>query len=534
MVTIGLDRERLQIGKSPEEIDETLSKLGCSVEADALEINPNRPDLFSQIGVLRALEHYFGIGDFREYKTKRSSHECCAGEVDARPFIVCAVVRNVGFDRGALEEVIDFQELLHQTLGRKRRFAAIGLHDLKHIVFPLHYSTEKEEKSFIPLGENGERSLKQILEEDEKGIEYGHLLKGNEYPILADDEGKVLSFPPIINGSLTTLKEKTRDLFIDVTGMSKKVPEEVLRVLVCELLDRFKGSEVERVKIAYPASEVETPDLDAEKRSINVRSITELTGVEAARDELIKSFEKMGHRASLNGDEIDLMIPCYRSDLLHRNDLVEEFAIGYGYDRIDPILPLVWGSGRKNPLEKLSDRLREVMIGAGFIEVVTTSLSSGSEQFHNMGIKESKGVEILNPISKDTGMVRSWLLPSLLSILRANRHNELPQRVFEIGDMVKSVENRRELSCVIEGSDVDFRMIKSISEGILMRMGIKAEYIPTSHESFIGGRCAFIFIAEKNLGILGEMHPRVLRNFSLSSPVVALEISVDGLHEVRV
>ena len=117
------------------------------------------------------------------------------------------------------------QDKLDQTYGRNRQKTSIGIYNFDLIKPPIEYTAVKpEEISFVPLGFTEKMSLDEILEKHPKGIEYGQIVKKNPlYPMLFDSEGKVLSFPPIINSNdLGKITEESRNLLVEVTGTSHK------------------------------------------------------------------------------------------------------------------------------------------------------------------------------------------------------------------------------------------------------------------------------------------------------------------------
>jgi len=519
MVTLHIPPERfLNESLSQSEIDEGLRSIGCSVEKDTIEINPNRPDLFSRVGIGRALNHYF-FRKLVDYSAETSNIECYNEEPYIRPFIVCAVIRGVKLDDENIKEIIELQELLHLTLGRNRRFSAIGLHDLSKVSPPFYYRSANENRRFAPLGSNSEMSIREILDKSEKGLEFKQLIENNRrlYPLLEDSKGNVLSMPPIINGNVTALTDSTRDLFIDVTGLTAHVPATVINLLVCDLLDRFKDAKAEQVRVIGKEAK-EYPDLNRVEWIINLREAEKITGIEMSAEEAIESLEKMGHRAYGDEDEkLRVEVPCYRSDIMHPYDIFEEIAIGYGYDRIKAKLPEVWTQGKKR--FRTRDMVREIFTGMGFLEVTTLNLASAEEQQKFMGLEKSTAVEILNPVS-NLNILRFWLIPSLLSILRANRHNPLPQQIFECDQLYDG----EHAACLIEKTSADFKEIKSVAEAIFHALEIDVSYTRKEHPSFIKGRCAAIVGMNKTIGALGELHPKVLKNFQLESPVCALEV----------
>ena len=177
-------------------------------------------------------------------------------------------------------------------------------------------------------------------------------------------------------------------------------------------------------------------------------------------------------------------------------------------------------------IEIKSEKCREIMVGLGFNEVVTLTLSNESDQYAKMNLEEVERVTIKNPITESHTCLRTSLLPSLLSILRANKHHDLPQKIFEVGDVVLGTRNVRRLAGLSIHSKANFTECKSIVEAILRELRVYYEIRAKEIKSFIGGRCAVIILNEKEIGYFGELHPEVITAFELSYPIIAFEIDI--------
>ena len=176
----------------------------------SVEFFPDRPDLYSVEGLARSLRAFLDIEPgMAEYDVQETEIEVnVEGSVkNVRPYILCAAVHDVDITDDLLRSLMEMQEKLHITIGRKRSKIAIGVHDLDKIAPPFRYkAVHPNEISFVPLAKTDEWDLKQILEKHEKGIDYAHLLKGKDkYPVILDSNDDVLSFPPIINGAFGLL-----------------------------------------------------------------------------------------------------------------------------------------------------------------------------------------------------------------------------------------------------------------------------------------------------------------------------------------
>ena len=205
------------------------------------------------------------------------------------------------------------------------------------------------------------------------------------------------------------------------------------------------------------------------------------------------------------------------------------------------------------------DRIREIMIGFGFLETFTLALTSTVSQFDMTGFwpDEDEFVSITKAKATEVNMVRYWLLPELLRALSVNRERRYPIKLFEVSDVVRRDEtgeadtvfiNRKRLSFIISDDSVTFTDAKRILMKLLSLIDVTEtdESISTvraEHPSFIPGRCAKIIkkktenektTAKKHseareIGFLGEIHPSVLERFDIQMPVAACELDLTEL-----
>ncbi len=487
-------------------------------------------------GVARALKGFLGIKTgLPFYKLQKSgiSLEVDGSTKTVRPFVAGGIVEGVRFSDEDIARIMQIQDNLHETLGRGRRKVAVGIHDLGRIHPPFRYTTVPPDGiKFVPLDMDRELTPAQILREHPKGIEYGHLIRNfPRYPLIIDSRKEVLSMPPIINGQLTQVTEETRKLFIDVTGTEERAVNQVLTILVTGFAER--GFRLRSVEIRYPNRHLQTPDLHPTRHRLSVEHVNELIGLNL-RPKQVSAIAKRMRYGVLNIEEssLTLLAPPYRVDLMHEVDLIEDISIGYGYDKLEPTLPPIITVGRKHSLEQVSDRARQVLTGLGFMEAMTFTLTNPRMNFELMRVK-GEAATISNPVSEEYTILRTWLLPCLLDVLRQNRHHELPQRVFEVGDAVlldqraeTGARNVRRVAAVIIGDQASFTYIKAVAEALLRELRISWRVKPIDHPSFLEGRAAEFLTKGKHLGILGEIHPEVILGFELEYPVAAFELDL--------
>lgn len=527
-----------------EQIEEKLPMIGVAWEGKTkqefeVEVTPNRPDMLSVEGLARAYATFIGLKEgLKDYEAHRSeflvSSDTSVEKV--RPFIVCAAVTGIRFTDNSIKSLMNLQEKLHITHCRKRKKGAIGVHDLEKIKFPLRYTTKDPDFKFIPLEETKEMTMKEILEKTPKGKKYAWILEGKkQYPILIDSTGQVLSMPPIINSNETRLRETTRNLFIDVTGTDEKTINEVLNIIVTSLADR--EGKVFSVKMKYPYKTIETPQLKKQIMNLNPNYVNKLLGLKLSTLEIRTLLKRMGYGVYEDSkDNIKIVVPCYRTDIMHEIDLVEDIAIAYGYDKFEPEIPNISTIGHENEMERFSKKLRELMIGFGFQDTITFILTSKENLFTKMNVKEMKIAETMNPKTQEYCVLRNWLTPSLMEVLWRNRHNEYPQKIFEVGDVIKldssdsGASNNKKLAFVSCHSKANFSEIKSYVESILRNLGLeKYEFEETTCPCFISGRGCKIIVNKRTIGRFGEIYPKTLTNWELEMPATSCEMDVDLL-----
>ncbi len=439
-----------------------------------------------------------------------------------RPYFAGAIVKNLKVDELMIKSMMDFQEKLHITVGRKRKKLAVGLHDFDKVKGPFYYIAKDWDFSFEPLGFHKNMKLDEILKEHPKGIDYGWILNDfKKYPIIVDSEGKVLSFPPIINGNLTQITENTKNIFVDITGTDLDVIKDVLNIIVTALADR--GGDIYTVEIIYENKKIKVPELNYSKIKIDKNYIRKILGMKLSDGEIIESLKKMRFDVKITNDEVEVTVPPYRMDILHPVDIIEDIAKGFRYDKIKYSLPKKYVPSHGG----IRDRERLIMIGLGFLEVNTLTLVSLNEEYKLMNIPLKEYVSVENPISEYTQTLRSWLIPSLMGILRKNKHRELPQRIFEMG-YIRREKMEKHLAFLSIDSSVSFTECKSYVEAILRDLNVKDyEIEKKKHGSFIDGRCASIILNGREIGFFGEIHPQVIENYELKYPVIGAEIFLD-------
>ena len=512
----------------------------------------NRPDLWNVEGIAGALRGILGIEKgLKEYHIVGDSGIETYVDKDLRrirPYICCSVVKGVKLDNEVIRELVHLQDKLDQTYGRRRKRSSIGLYNLDLIKPPIEYrSVKPTEISFTPLESEEEMTLKEILEKHPKGIEYGHIVqKFDRWPILIDSKSEVLSFPPIINSNdLGRITEDIEDIFVEVTGTSYETVLNTLTLVTLSLADR--GEQIYSTKVFYPYAfpseykgEDVTPHLQTKKIRLKDQYVKQILGLELDRKTILELLSKARFAViNSNKDSLEVIIPCYRIDIMHPVDVVEDLGIIYGYNKIEPRWPQMITFGKISDKEIFSDLVREIMIGLGCQEVLSFTLDSGENQKEKMNLKELKLVKISNPKTLRFTNVRGWLLPSLMAFLSNNTHIEYPQKVFEVGDCVlfdtktsSGVRDVRKVSFITIHSSSNFSEAKSMLDALLHNIGFDYNLKTIQHPTFITGRVGRVVVFGEDVGLIGEISPSVLDKWNLENPAVAFELDLNALKEM--
>ena len=511
-----LDKVAL-IGSDVERIEED--------HAD-VEFFPDRPDLFSPEGVARAMRGFLGIETgLPVYPVKPSGISFTVDPklADIRPVLGAAVIRGVLFDDESIQSIMALQESLHWAVGRGRSKVAIGIHDLDTVRPPFRYIASPRSRAFVPLDCTEWMTMVEILEKHPKGRDYAKIVKDfSLFPLIIDSHDHVLSFPPIINGERTRVTIDTKNILLDTTGTDKRAVGVAVNIICTAMAEA--GAKIESVEIGG----VQTPTLAPGERMVSVKECSRLIGVPLTASSMAELLRKMRFGAEPTGaDTVKVQVPCYRADIMHDWDIFEDVAIANGYDRIIAAPPATYTVGKPHPVQVKAALAREAFCGLGYLEVMPFTLTNEDVLFRNMQREEKKGVlHVMHPISIENTVVRTELLPLLLEFLALNRHRELPQRLFTVGDVVLDCRTHQQAAGVSTHPDADFSEAYASADAVLCELSIEYTVKESADPAFIDGRRGDIVMGGKTVGVFGEIHPAVLNAFELEHSVAAFELDI--------
>ena len=553
MVSIKASYKKIQemLGKklSIEELHDLLSFAKSEIkqyveEEDMLVIDiksSNRPDLWSPEGMKREIKGVLGEEQgIPSYEVKDSGYKVIVDPKlsSTRPYIACAIAQNITLSDYYIKQIMQLSEKIDYSYGRKRKRSSIGFYNLSMIKSPVEYKVIEETHEFVPLEHTEKMTLDRILEEHEKGKEFGHIVKGyGHYPILLSADGMTLSLPPVINSNdVGKITEDTTDSLIEVTGTNFETVNVVLNIL-CQVMAEH-GAEIYSVEIDYPSEiydkSITTPLLQKEEITFDLNVINKYLGTNITIEEAKKLISnKRFDCVSVVDSNITVSIPPYRKDILHWVDIAEELAIALDYNKIGPTKWKVLTTGGLLPETESENLVRDILVGSGGIEVLTNALTDPEILTTNVNIEEDDFVKIENPVTASYSVMRNRIFPLLVNVLSKNTHESYPQIIFEVGEINNiskdKVITQSNAAFFYADAEASFEEVHKRLHHLmnLLRIDYKLETI--KHSSFTEGRCGKIIVDKKECGIIGEIHPSVLEKNQIWVPVVGFEIELPKL-----
>ena len=571
MTILTLDRAELEkkVGKVTKEVEDKITMMGTPIEEVtdsevSVEVFPNRPDLLSLGNFARAVNQFNGKKGVAKFKVNKPEKDYVV-TIDksvkgVRPYTVCAIVKGLRFDDARIKEVVDIQEKLHGSLGRKRKKLAIGIYPLDKIALPIRFVGRKpEEIKFLPLldienqtgqAKRKEMTGRQILRGHPAGREYADLLKDADvFPIFVDADDEVLSMPPIINSERTgRIDETTKEIFIECSGHNLVYLKKCLNIIVAAISEMGGKVYAMDVKDSRDGNFV-SPDMSAEEMGFKVEDIERTLGIELGEKEVKHFLAKMGVGCrAVGGGSMVAEVPAYRTDILHWVDLAEEVAIAYGYDNFEPEIPDISTIAYENPVDRVKRTIGNILAGLGLLETSSYHLTT-KKNVKKMHYDYKDFIEVEDS-KTERNVLRVDLMTNLLQIASENSDAAYPQKVFEMGRIFRKLsesevgsgksaslevgsetgvveEERLAISLVDES--VNFTEMKQILDYLFKMLGVEYSIEDIENSNYIIGRCGKIVVGGKDVGFIGEVAPRVLKNWKIKMPSVGCEVGLGFL-----
>ncbi|HOS34336.1 MAG TPA: phenylalanine--tRNA ligase subunit beta, partial [Treponemataceae bacterium] len=515
---------RLTCGKAEldEKPDATLPEAERTIK---IELNDtNRPDLWSTAGIARQLRQHAKLTvrgakpvDYRSFFS--TAEKACdsgnrvvtvdPGLKDIRPFMTAFVISGKPIDEPMLLDIIQTQEKLCWNYGRKRRSISMGIYRSANITWPVHYTAvDPDTTSFVPLACTEPMTCRQILTDHPKGKEYGWILQDMpKFPLLIDDKKEVLSMAPIINSAtLGAVQVGDADLLVEMTGTDMPTLTLATSIVACDFADA--GYTILPVRVEHPydtgfGKTITTPYYFQEPTKASLATINRLLGSNLTADEAKYALERMGCSLSIDGDILTVRPPEYRNDFLHEVDVMEDVMMGMTVEYFTPTKPHDFTIGRLTPVTLYSRKVKNLMVGMGYQEMIFNYLGSGKDYIEKMNIAGTDAgnavIEISNPMTENFQFVRPSILPSLLAAEAVSGNAVYPHKIFEAGKVAFRCEEentgtrtRQYLGFLTASNNANFNDMASEVSTLLYYLDHEYTVVESQDPRFIAGRQASV------------------------------------------
>jgi len=536
-----------------------------------LDITPNRPDCLSVVGIAREAAALSG----QSLHIPKISYEEAAAPIDGQ---ISIEIADPDLCPRYCASLITGVKIAESPAWMQERLIACGQRPINNIVDitnyvmleygqPLHafdYDRIRGRKIIVRRAVEAENFF--TLDDIERKLSHDML-------VIADGEGTV-AIAGVMGGLNSEVTESTGAILLEAASFNPasihytshhlSLPSEASMRFergisagmtipalkhATQLIAQLGGGKIARgIVDVYPGKQ------EPEPIGLTTDEVKRIMGVEFSLDQIAGTLTSLGFDCKIEGAQVRATAPYWRSDVKQPVDLIEEVARIIGYDRI-PMTMLSDPLPRQNPEPALSlnGRIRQSLVGYGFQEVITYSLT-GLEMLSNLvpepASPEPMPLRVANPMTADQEYLRPNLRANLLAVLSANRrHEDGGIRLFELGKIYLSKEkdlpSEPEVLCgLMSGTRVekswlgknglfDFYDAKGVVEGLLCHLGVAANFKKGSDEGLHPARQAAIVIEDNSLsirlGTVGELHPKVADAFEISEPVCIFEINATAL-----
>ena len=568
---LGSDQEGILVLATEAPVGEPLASVVSAGDA-VLEVAilPNRGDAASMLGIARELQAQFGralrIPEHVPPEGERASREDLRVEIEDRAGChryVARVVRGVriGPSPGWLVSKLE-------SAGVRPINVVVDITNLVLLEFgqPIHaFDLSTIRGGVIRVRSAAEGEGLQTLDRVERRLSAGDL-------VIADAE-RAVAVAGVMGGAETEVGDETADVLIESAHFQ---PARVRRTarrlgLQTEASYRFERG-VDRDEIARAADRAarllaelaggdvskdaldvqgDSPDV-TETIMLEVERVNRLLGTSLTTEEIRAALGRVGVQNEVDGDRLRCRIPTYRNDLHRPQDLIEEVARIYGYDRIEPTLPTAQLEGVTLPrVHRLTERARDTLRASGLLEVMSLPFVRETDLDRlrlAAGDARRDVVELLNPIVEGASILQPLLVPSLLEIARQNRSRQVESvRIFEVGRVfgrseagelpaeplhVAAVIVRDERRGLWDGREAPplFHEVKGIVERLLSDLDASPSFMASPSEPFLhpAAGCG-IAAADRTVGFVGEIHPDVAESYELDAPCALFELDLSAV-----
>ncbi len=520
------------------------------------EITSNRPDCLSVIGLARESAVSFG-----KQMTTHTPIVKCANDSDKIGNYLSVAIDAPDLCQRYMARVVKNVKIAPSPLWLRMRLRASGVRPINNIVditnyVMLEYGQPMHAFDYACL--DGSSIIVRRAADAEKFMsldDQEHTLD-NSMLVIADAK-KAVALAGVMGGANSEIKDSTTTVVFESAcflGTSVRVtakkngmrtessaryekgldPENCFAGVerACELVELLGAGEVVNEIIDVYPSKKEATVLDFNPDVINT-----FLGTKISADEMVKILETLEFEVKDN----KIIAPSFRADIGCMNDVAEEIARIYGYNKIESSsIRGATTQGGRTPKQKFEVAVENAMCGMGLNQIQTFSFIS-PKYYDKVRLPADSAlrnsVVISNPLGEDTSVMRTTSLPSMLEVLARNYNfNNANVKLFEIATVYipttsdKLPDENKVLAMGMYG-DCDFYTVKGVCENVLKLAAIEEYTISACSDnvSYHPGRCAKIYVGDKEIGIVGEVHPLTLKNYDIDIPVYTAELDFDAI-----
>ena len=533
-----------------------------------LDITPNRPDCLSVVGIAREVAALTG----QKPHIPEISYEETEPPVDQQ--VSVEIIENDLCPRYTAT-LITGVKIGESPRWIQERLLACGMRPINNIVDVTNYVMMEYGQPLHSFDYERIRGKKIIVRRARDG-EYLETLDGTERTLSSDmlviaDEGRAVALAGVMGGANSEVTEGTTSILLEAASFKPSSIHYTSRnlLLTSEASMRFERgitpgitipalkhatqliAEMGGGKIAKGIADVYPGKKEPEPIALSKDKVNRTLALDLTIDRITSALDALGFECKQTAEsEVAVTAPYWRSDIKWPVDLVEEVARIIGYDQIPMTLfsePIPHQN--PDPIIKLERKIRQSLTGYGFQEIVTYSLV-GMEMLNQLMPElhppEPMPLRLTNPMTAEQEYLRPHLRANLISALTSNRrHEDGGIKLFELGKVYlpkpNDLPDEPDVLCVVmsgasiektwltEEKPFDFFDARGIAESLFSQAGIAAAFEKSSDEGLHPAKQASIVIDGKQLGIIGELHPKVAADFEIEEPVYLIEIEVTAL-----
>ena len=523
------------------------------------EITSNRPDCLSIIGIARETAATLG----KTYKLPNFNYKATCGErveEDIRVEVRDSLCRRY------MAKGIKNIKIKPSPQWMQERLIEAGVRPINNIVDitnfvmiemgqPMHAFDRREITSNIIVVErayDGEKFTtldgeERVLDSSMLNIKDGDttiglagIMGGLNSEVKADTK-EVIFECANFDGTNIRISSKKLALRTEASGKFEKDLDPNLAEMAldraCALVEEIGAGEIMEGTIDIYPEKIKSNILKVDSLWVN-----KFLGINISKEDMKEYLNRLDIKTDIENEDLVIAVPTFRSDINIKEDVAEEIARIYGYNKVPSTIPSTQTERTgKSHKQILSSKLVDTLIASGLNQAITYSFVS-PKVFDKVLIKSDsilrKVVAIKNPLGEDYSIMRTTTIPSIMEALSRNyaRNNEIV-RLFEIGKIYlpkedpKELPEERNILTIAMYGEADYYDIKGIVENVLVSLGIENAKFQreTNNDSYHPGKTASIVIKKEQAGIVGEIHPQVAENYEVEKSCYIAEINLDVL-----